>query len=99
MPPLSIDTVMHTTTIAPAPKKMHALPSRLSNLCRQTLSKNQKIRLLPQKKQIDLAHYLEGYDQTLSDLFIEGFKFGFKTPYQGPIHFRLSSNLSSLKGK
>lgn len=50
-------------------------------------------------KQIVLAHYLEGYDQTLSDLLIEGFKFGFKTPYQGPIHFRLSSNLSSLKGK
>lgn len=46
-----------------------------------------------------LADYLKGYDQTLSNLLIEGFKFGFEIPYQGPRQFRLSSNLSSIKGK
>lgn len=29
-----------------------------------------------------LAQYLKGYDQTLSNFLIEGFKFGFKIPYQ-----------------
>lgn len=59
---------------------------------------NQKARLLP-KKNIVLAHYLEEYGQTLSNWLLEGFKFGFKIPNQRPRQFRLSSNLSSIKGK
>ena len=46
-----------------------------------------------------LTSYLEGYDQTLSNLLVEGFQFGFKIPYQGPRQFCLSPNLPSITGK
>lgn len=41
-----------------------------------------KSKITTQINQKVLAHYLKGYDQTLSNLLIEGFKFGFKIPYQ-----------------
>lgn len=45
-----------------------------------------------------LSAYLQGYDPTLSKFLVEGFKFGFKIPFQGTRQFRFSENLSSLKG-
>lgn len=45
-----------------------------------------------------LSAYRQGYDPTLSKCLVEGFKFGFKIPFQGNRQFRFSENLSSLKG-
>lgn len=44
------------------------------------------------------AEYLQDYDPALSNFLIEGFKSGFRIPYQGPHVFRLSKNLASLQG-
>ena len=46
-----------------------------------------------------LANYLQGYDASHYHFLIQGFKFGFKIPFQGIQQFRLSKNLPSLKGK
>lgn len=103
-PLLSIDTVMQTTTMAPAPKKMHApilkfVKSVQAYTTPPPPTPQSKSKIITQKEQIVLAHYLEEYGQTLSNLLLEGFKFGFKIPNQRPRQFRLSSNLSSIKGK
>lgn len=58
-----------------------------------------KSKIITPIEQIVLAHYLEEYGQTLFNLLLEGFKFGFKIPNQRHRQFRLSSNLSSIKGK
>lgn len=85
------------------PKENACPHPQVSNLCRQTLppppTPQSKSKIITQKEQIVLAHYLEEYGQTLSNLLLEGFKFGFKIPNQRPRQFRLSSNLSSIKGK
>lgn len=40
-----------------------------------------------------LSAYLQGYDPTLSKFLVEGFKFGYKIPFQGTSQFRFSENL------
>ena len=61
--------------------------------------------LLKSKKEIStpikvkpLAVFLKGYNKELASFLIRGFTFGFNIPYQGPRVFRLSKNLSSIKG-
>lgn len=92
---------MQTTTMAPAPKKMHApiLKFVKSVQANTTPPPQSKSKIITPIEQIVLAHYLEEYGQTLSNLLLEGFKFGFKIPNQRHRQFRLSSNLSSIKGK
>lgn len=61
------------------------------------LSKKDKTIITPIR--VDkLSNYLEGYDSALTSFLIQGFTSGFKIPYQGQRAFRISKNLSSLKG-
>lgn len=44
-----------------------------------------------------LEKWLQGYDGTKANFLVNGFKFGFSIPFQGPRIFRMSPNLQSAK--
>ncbi|XP_078338392.1 uncharacterized protein LOC111105471 [Crassostrea virginica] len=78
--------------------------TQASTLSNQVDQSNQP-HLLKSKKEIStpikvkpLAVFLKGYNKELASFLIRGFTFGFNIPYQGPRVFRLSKNLSSIKG-
>ena len=64
-----------------------------------SLQPNENKAIITPIKADQLAKYLQGYDASLYHFLIQGFKFGFKIPFQGIRQFRLSKNLPSLKGK
>ncbi|XP_056016820.1 uncharacterized protein LOC125676591 [Ostrea edulis] len=76
--------------------KADAKPTNASNKALPPLT-NYDLSIVSPVNVHYLQHYLSGYDQALSNFLIDGFSFGFKIPYIGK--FRLSDNLSSLKGK
>lgn len=50
--------------------------------------------MTPIKPEI-FRQYLIGYDQNKTKFFIEGFKYGFKIPFEGEHKFNFSKNLKS----